>query len=132
MPSLTGLGVFSFPFPGTGVPGYGLFRPYGTGPPAPDTRLQTALFIVDTHPMLDLVKAEPWTGLQPEHLPAHGQVLRVRLLSADLRIPIRRRIGEKLTLPAEVAHRIFIDFDAQARPGRNGDEALNHEVSFVG
>jgi hypothetical protein len=58
--------------------------------------------------------------------------LRVRLLSADLRIPIRRRIGEELTLPAEVAHRFFIDFDAQARPRRNGDVTLNHEVPFVG
>jgi hypothetical protein len=56
----------------------------------------------------------------------------VRLLSADLRIPIRRRIGEELTLPAEVAHRFFIDFDAQARPRRNGDETLNHKVPFVG
>jgi hypothetical protein len=32
MPSLTGLGILSFPFPGTAVPGYRLFRPYGTGP----------------------------------------------------------------------------------------------------
>ncbi|HEX4810069.1 MAG TPA: hypothetical protein VH325_14115, partial [Bryobacteraceae bacterium] len=31
MPSLTGLGILSFPFPGTAVPGYRLFRPYGTG-----------------------------------------------------------------------------------------------------
>src|SRR5665811_1179462 len=58
--------------------------------------------------------------------------LRVRLLSADLRIPIGRRIGEELTRPAEVAHRFFIDFDAQARPRRNGDVTLNHEVPFVG
>ena len=26
-----GLGILSFPFPGTAVPGYRLFRPYGTG-----------------------------------------------------------------------------------------------------
>jgi hypothetical protein len=32
MPSLTGLGILSFPFPGTAVPGYRLFRPYGTEP----------------------------------------------------------------------------------------------------
>jgi len=32
MPSLTGLGILSFPSPGTAVPGYRLFRPYGTGP----------------------------------------------------------------------------------------------------
>src|SRR5271154_4694827 len=32
MPSLTGLGILSFPFPGTAVPGYRLFRPCGTGP----------------------------------------------------------------------------------------------------
>ncbi len=32
MPSLTGLGIPSFPCPGTAVPGYRLFRPYGTGP----------------------------------------------------------------------------------------------------
>jgi hypothetical protein len=30
VPSLTGLGILSFPFPGTPVPGYRLFRPYGT------------------------------------------------------------------------------------------------------
>src|SRR5271156_1166554 len=29
MTSLTGLGILSFPFPGTAVPGYRLFRPYG-------------------------------------------------------------------------------------------------------
>src|SRR4051812_24332738 len=57
--------------------------------------------------------------------------LRIRLVSADLRIPIRRRIGEELTLPAEGAHRLFIDFDAQARPFRNGDVTLNHEVPFI-
>ena len=34
MPSLTGLGI-SLPFPGTAVPGYRLFRPYGTGPVVP-------------------------------------------------------------------------------------------------
>src|SRR5664280_484331 len=58
--------------------------------------------------------------------------LRIRLVSADLRIPIRRRIGEELTLPAEGAHRFFIDFDAQAWPRRNGDVTLNHEVPCVG
>ena len=31
MPSLTGLGILSFPIPGTAVPGYRLCRPYGTG-----------------------------------------------------------------------------------------------------
>src|SRR5947209_15342318 len=55
----------------------------------------------------------------------------IRLVSADLRIPVRRRIGEELTLPAEGAHRFFIDFDAQAWPLRNGDVTLNHEVPFV-
>jgi hypothetical protein len=30
MPSLTGLGILSFPFPGTAVPGYRLFRPRST------------------------------------------------------------------------------------------------------
>src|SRR5436190_12470456 len=58
--------------------------------------------------------------------------LRIRLVSADLRIPIRRRIGEELTLPAEGAHGVFIDFDAQAWPGRNGDVTVNHQVPFVG
>ena len=57
--------------------------------------------------------------------------LRIRLVSADLRIPIRRRIGEELTLPAEGAHRVFIDFDAQAWPFRNGNVSLNDEVLFV-
>lgn len=57
--------------------------------------------------------------------------LRVSLLSADLRIPIRRRIGEELTLPAERTHRFFIHFDAQAWPRRNGDVTVHHEVPFV-
>jgi hypothetical protein len=30
VPSLTGLGNLSFPFPGTPVPGYRLLRPFGT------------------------------------------------------------------------------------------------------
>jgi hypothetical protein len=30
VPSLTGLGILSFPFPGTAVPGYRLFRPRST------------------------------------------------------------------------------------------------------
>jgi hypothetical protein len=30
VPSLTGLGILSFPFPGTAVPGYRLLRPFGT------------------------------------------------------------------------------------------------------
>ena len=42
----------------------------------------------------------------------HVLLLGERLVSADLRIPIRRRIGEELTRPAEGAHRFFIDFDA--------------------
>jgi hypothetical protein len=39
-------------------------------------------------------------------------------------IPIRRRIGEELILPSQVAHRFLIDFDAQARPRRNADVTL--------
>ena len=31
VPSLRGLGILSFPIPGTAVPGYRLFRPFGTG-----------------------------------------------------------------------------------------------------
>jgi hypothetical protein len=30
VPSLTGLGILSFPFPGTAVPGYRLLRPFAT------------------------------------------------------------------------------------------------------
>jgi hypothetical protein len=30
VPSLTGLGILSFPFPGTPVPGSRLLRPFGT------------------------------------------------------------------------------------------------------
>ena len=59
-------------------------------------------------------------------------LLRVGLLSADLRIPIRRRIREELALSAKVAHRFFIDLDAQARPRGNGDVPLNNEIAFVG
>src|SRR5262249_34940270 len=58
--------------------------------------------------------------------------LRIRLVSANLRIPISRRIGEELTLPAEGADRFFMDFDAKAWPSRNRDVTLNHDVACVG
>ena len=57
--------------------------------------------------------------------------LRVGFFSANLRIPIRRRIREELSLPAEVAHCFFINLDAQARACWNGDVPLNDEVTFV-
>jgi hypothetical protein len=58
MPSLTGLGILSFPFPGTAVPGYRLFRPYGTGPDGAKVPLPAS----QVRPSDSLVHEPGWTS----------------------------------------------------------------------
>ena len=59
MPSLTGLGILSFPFPGTAVPGYRLFRPYGTGP---SDRAKVPLLASQVRPSDSLAHEPAWTS----------------------------------------------------------------------
>jgi len=74
MPSLTGLGILSFPFPGTAVPGYRLFRPRST---SSGQALRDWLSPVGHRAIL------PPDASRPRHASAHRLIRNYRVVSCQ-------------------------------------------------